>query len=125
VTTAESGIVLLRVAAEPAQIRTLTDRWFGDMVKFVVDLERRVLAAGGELHADAEAVLLADGSRQEDLWGANYYPDQPLDSRLEYTSLINIRPNRGNRKMEIQDPQIRERVRRLALSLLAGEPEGA
>ena len=33
-----------------------------------------VAAVGGELHADAEALLLEQGSQQKDLWGANYYP---------------------------------------------------
>jgi hypothetical protein len=59
---------------EPATLRRLVERHFENMVKFVVDLERGVAAVGGELHADEEAVLLAQGSNQEDLWGANYYP---------------------------------------------------
>jgi hypothetical protein len=90
---------------------------FGDMVKFVVDVERRLLAAGGELHADAEQLLLERGSRQEDLWGANYYPGRGAEC-IEYTSLINIRPAQGNPSMEIQDTAIRDRVRRLARQLL-------
>lgn len=57
-----------------AVLRELVARFFEDMVKLVVDVERGVAAIGGELHADAEAVLLQDGSRQADLWGANYYP---------------------------------------------------
>jgi hypothetical protein len=98
-------------------------RFFGDMVKFVADVERSVIAVGGELHADAEAVLLGNGSRQQDLWGANYYPGQGPDDSLEYTALINIRPSRGNRTMEIEDPVARERVRDLAFRLIGrGEP---
>ena len=30
---------------------------FGDMVKAVVDIEKGMMAIGGELHADEEAVL--------------------------------------------------------------------
>jgi Protein of unknown function (DUF5674) len=41
-------------------------------VKLAVDLERRILAGGGALHADCEAALLEDGSRQEDVWGADW-----------------------------------------------------
>ena len=44
------------------------------MVKAVVDVERRILALGGELHSDEEAVLLDDGSSQSHLWGINLYP---------------------------------------------------
>ncbi len=92
--------------------------WFKTMVKFVVDVERNVLALGGELHADAEALLLEKGSRQEDLWGANFYPFKSAKDRIEYTSLINIRPSAGNNSMEIRDEKIRERVRALAEKLI-------
>lgn len=43
-------------------------------MKFVVDVERGILAIGGEMHAEAEQRLLEHGSRQANLWGANYYP---------------------------------------------------
>jgi hypothetical protein len=104
-------IVLLteRIGADP--LRTLVARFFDDMVKFVVDVERGIVAVGGEFHADAEAVLLENGSRKQDLWGANYYPGRGPDDCLEYTALINIRPSRGNRSMEVEDPAVRERVR--------------
>jgi hypothetical protein len=116
-------IVLLteRIGADP--LRTLVARFFDDMVKFVVDVERGIVAVGGEFHADAEAVLLENGSRQQDLWGANYYPGRGPDDCLEYTALINIRPSRGNRSMEVEDPAVREHVRDLAFRLIGrGEP---
>jgi hypothetical protein len=98
---------------------------FSDMVKFVVDLGRGKMAVGGELHADAEEVLLEDGSSQQDLWGANYYPGHGADGCIEYTSLINIRPSRGNRSMEVEDEAVRTRVRELTFHLLGrGEEEG-
>jgi hypothetical protein len=82
-----------------------------------------ILAIGGELHADAEQVLLEQGSRQADLWGANYYPGRGLEECIEFTSLINIRPARGNPGMEIADPAIRERVRALTYARIGeGEP---
>lgn len=88
------------------------------MVKYVVDLERRMAAIGGQLHADAEAVLLESGSRQTDLWGANYYPDRSAEECIEYTSLINIRPAQSNPGMEIADSGIRDDVRALTFELI-------
>ncbi|KKT34554.1 MAG: hypothetical protein UW24_C0027G0017, partial [Parcubacteria group bacterium GW2011_GWA2_44_12] len=90
----------------------------GEMVKFVVDIEKEILALGGELHADCEDLLLKDGSRQQNLWGANLYPLRDEDERIEYTSLINIKPSVGNRNMEIQDEIIRNKVREIAERLL-------
>jgi hypothetical protein len=83
---------------------------FEDMVKYVVDVERRVAAIGGEMHADSEQALLEAGSRQADLWGANYYPGRGREGCIEFTSLINIRPTAGNRAMEVQDPGLREAI---------------
>jgi len=120
---AEDILILRTDRNEPAQVRRLEDRYFEDMVKYVVDVERGVIAVGGEMHADAEQMLLDDGSRQADLWGANYYPGRGREECIEYTSLINIRPAQGNRNMEIQDGAVRERVRQLTLALVGeGEP---
>jgi Protein of unknown function (DUF5674) len=118
------GIVVVRnVRIEPTELRRLVDMFFEDMVKYVVDVGRGVAAVGGEMHSDAEEALLADGSRQADLWGANYYPGRGREECIEYTSLINIRPVQGNRSMEIQDPAVRERVRELTRALIGeGEP---
>jgi hypothetical protein len=119
----EPDVVLLERRIEPASLRRLVERHFEDMVKYVVDIERGTAAVGGELHADEEALLLANGSRQEDLWGANYYPGRGRGDCIEFTSLINIRPAQGNRGMTIKDPSICARVRELTYLLIGeGEP---
>jgi hypothetical protein len=87
-------------------------------VKYVVDVERGLVAVGGEMHADAEQVLLEAGSRQADLWGANYYPGRGAEDCIEYTSLINIRPAAGNRGMELQDAALRDKVREITHTLV-------
>ena len=90
----------------------------GDFVKIVVDLERGILGLGGELHADAEQVLLDDGSAQQNLWGANVYVGRPMENRLEYTSLINIRPRAGNRSTVIQDEHVQKQLKTIVDCLL-------
>src|SRR5512139_3064371 len=116
-------IVLVESRLDPGEVRRLVAACFEDMVKYVVDVERGVAAVGGELHADEEALLLEDGSRQDDLWGANYYPGRGEERCIEYTSLINIRPTQGNRSMLIEDEARRARVRELTFALLGrGEP---
>src|SRR3990172_4493134 len=112
------GIVVVERSIAPVELRRLVDLYFGDMVKIVVDVRRRVAAVGGELHADAEQVLLSQGSAQADLWGANYYPGQGPDGCLEYTALINIRPSQGNRSMELQDAEMRRAVRDITHALI-------
>ena len=104
------------VAAE--RLARLVAAWFGDMVKLVIDTRLQRVAVGGELHADAEQLLLEGGSQQADLWGANYYPGRGHDECLEYTALINIRPSQDNPSMEILDPDIRATVRGIVFRLV-------
>jgi len=116
-------VVLVESRLDPVELRRLVAAYFEDMVKYVVDVERGIAAVGGELHADEEALLLEHGSRQEDLWGANYYPGRGEDGCIEYTSLINIRPAQGNRSMVIADEAVRSRVRDITFALVGrGEP---
>ena len=44
---------------DPAELARLVRLFFGDMVKYVVDIESRSAAVGGELHADAEQITFA------------------------------------------------------------------
>ena len=116
-------IVLLESRLDATELRRLVTAHFEDMVKYVVDVERGTAAVGGELHADEEALLLEQGSRQDNLWGANYYPGRGEDGCIEYTSLINIRPAQGNRSMIIEDEGVRARVREITFALIGrGEP---
>lgn len=119
----EPTIVLTSEALDPAELRRLAQAFFGDLVKVVVDVCRGRAAVGGELHADAEQLLLEEGSEQADLWGANYYPGRGLDGCIEFTAMINIRPAQGNVGMEIQDLEVRRLVREVVIRVLGrGEP---
>lgn len=119
----DETILLVRDRIDPRELARLVALFFEDMVKYVVDVRRGVAAVGGELHADAEALLLESGSEQPDLWGANYYPGRGEEECIEYTSLINIRPAQGNRSMEVEDPETRARIRELTSARIGrGEP---
>lgn len=96
---------------------------FDTMLKFVVDIQRHCLSVGGEMHSDGESVLLANGSRQSDLWGGNLYPWNPPEGRIEFTSFINIRPTDDNSDMEIRNPEVRRTIEDLVGSLLLSPEE--
>ena len=83
---------------------------FGDFVKAVVDVRRDVMAIGGELHADEEALLLDDGAQQADLWGINLYPGRAPGELIEFDSMINVRPSRNNRSRGVEDPAVRRQI---------------
>ena len=111
-------ILILDQRVPARELRRLVAAPFGDMVKFVADVERRIIAIGGQMHADREHRLLDEGSRQGDLWGGNYYPGRGPEGCIEYTSFINIRPAQENRGMEVEDADLRAAVRDLAFDLI-------
>ncbi|NDJ25759.1 hypothetical protein GS682_30075 [Nostoc sp. B(2019)] len=113
-------VLIIKERATLGQIEQMLQT-LGLYIKVAVDIERKILAGGGEKHAFCEAALLEDGSRQRDIWGADWVP---FNQSIAYESIINIRPSQNNRSMLIQDPVIRERVKQIAQELIGGhEPE--
>lgn len=91
-------------------LKVMAESRFGNLVKAVVDVERKIMALDGELHADEEALLLENGSRQENLWGINLYPEMESPDRVEFDSVINIRPSQRNLSRGVDDHTIREKI---------------
>ena len=88
---------------------------YGHYIKLAVDVKKGILAGGGELHADCEAVLLEKGSLQEDIWGADWFPKTKV---VRFLSLINLRPKQGNPSMEIHDKKLRSQIETIVRTLL-------
>jgi hypothetical protein len=109
-------IHLITEKATPEQMREMLIV-LGSYVKLAVDVERDVLAGGGELHADCESVLLEDGSLQDDVWGADWFPHS---QETAYESMINYRPRLGFTSMELQDERLRAKIKEIAERLLGG-----
>jgi len=116
-------IKILTEKIDKRELKRLVEQCFKDMVKYVVDVRQRRIAIGGELHADAEQLLLESGSEQKDIWGANYYPGKGESGCIEYTALINIRPSSGNSSMEVIDNNLQEKIREITFELI-GKGEG-
>jgi len=113
----------MKIITEPTSLNELwlsREVMFEDMMKMVVDVEREILAVDAEFHADLEALLLENDSRQFDIWGINIYPDKKDEDYIEFTALINIRPSQDNRSMEVEDPQTRYKIHKICKRLLQG-----
>ena len=108
-------LVIIRSKIDPETLKKIAEDLKG-YIKIVVDVRRKVLAAGGEKHVDGERLLLQDGSRQEDLWGAGLDLET---GEMDFDSLINLRPTQ-NRSREILDEEIRKNTEALIESLLKG-----
>jgi hypothetical protein len=99
-------------------IAEIAKQQFGDLVKTVVDVEKGVMAIGGELHADEEAILIEHGSDQRNLWGINLYPAKSGEDFIEFDSMINIRPSRNNNSRSVDDVAIQEEIRTIVFRLV-------
>jgi len=91
---------------------------FGNLVKAVVDMEKEVMAIDGELHADEQALLLEQGSKQQDIWGINLYSDKTGDDFVEFDSVINIRPLQKNRSRGVENEEIRKKILEIVNNLI-------
>jgi len=93
-----------------AELRHMAEGLFGNLVKAIVDVDKEVLALDAELHADLEALLIENGSKQKDLWGINLYPDEPEESFVEFDSMINVRPSQNNRTRGVENEDTRRKI---------------
>jgi len=109
---------IIREQMTRSELVTIAAEQFGDMVKAVVDVEREIMALGGELNSDEEALLLDDGSSQSNLWGISLYPSADEADWIEYDSMINVRPSQGNRTRGVEDAGLRAKIRRIVNELV-------
>ncbi|MBM3256270.1 MAG: hypothetical protein FJZ04_02270 [Candidatus Moranbacteria bacterium] len=95
------------------ELKEMSSKMFDNLVKAVVDVEKKIMAVDAGLHADLEKLLLENSSKQTDLWGINIYPDKKGEEFIEFDSMINIRPYQDNRTRGVEDPKIREQIIRV------------
>ena len=93
------------------ELRQMAEKMYGTLVKADVDIEKNIVIVDMDMHVDGEAELLSQGSRQQDLWGINLYPDKfGTDEFVEFDSMINIRPRQQNPSRDVLDVDIRKQI---------------
>lgn len=111
-------IQIISAPLSRSELKKSAEAMYGNFVKVVVDLRLKIIAVDGELHADEEALLLAQGSKQKDLWGINLYPDKEGKDFIEFDSMINLRPLQGNMSRGIDDPKIQNEIKKIVKILI-------
>ena len=110
--------IIVKDKITKGELENLAHKQYGDVIKAVVDVKKEIMAVGGELHADEEALLLQNGSRQENLWGMNIYPNNPEENRIEFDSVINIRPSQNNKSRSVESLDIQRKIRDIVNRLI-------
>lgn len=100
------------------ELKKMSSRMFGGLVKAVIDVNKKIMVVDAEMHADEERYLLENGSKQNDLWGINFYPDLTGDDFIEFDSMINVRPRLDNFSRGIEDEKLRERIIKIVNKLV-------
>lgn len=100
------------------ELKQLAVARFGNFVKAVVDIDQGIMAIDAELHADEEALLIEQGSKQQDLWGINLYPELSGDELVEFDSMINLKPTQGNRTRSVEAPEVRTKILQIVNNLI-------
>lgn len=102
-----------------SKLEEMAKKMFGNLVKGVIDIEKNIMAVDAEMHADEEQELIEQGSKQNNLWGINLYPEFfGQDDFVEFDSMINLRPSQGNRSRGIDDEQIQKKIVKIVNELV-------
>ncbi len=92
------------------ELKMMSSRTFGGLIKCVVDIKKGIMIVDADMHADQEKFLLETGSKQDDLWGINLYPELPPSEFIEFDSMINVRPRLNNFSRGVENKKIRELI---------------
>lgn len=106
--------LIIKQKATKKEIKKLSEHFSG-YIKVVIDIERGMLAGGGDRHVDDEKLLIKNGSKQKNLWGGGF----DLETKeIDYNSVINLRPRDRNPSRDILSEEIREKFDKVVRKLL-------
>lgn len=113
------AIRILKTPITKVELSEIASEAFGDVVKAVVDVEKEIMAVGGELHADEEIFLMEhEDSKREHMWGINIYLKKPAREMVEFDSMINLKPSFGNKSRDVESEHIKEKIRQIVDKLI-------
>jgi hypothetical protein len=101
------------------ELKQMSQKMYEILVKAVVDIEKEIMVVDAGLHSDEEALLLENDSEQQNLWGINIFPDKfGADNWIQFDSMINIRPNQGNRTRGVESLEIQKKIKAIVKKLV-------
>ena len=92
------------------ELEEMAKKMFGNLIKAVVDIEKEIMVVDMELHSDGQEILIENGSKNENTWGINIYPEIKNDDWIEFDSMINLKPAFGHRARGIENSEIRKKI---------------
>ena len=105
------SIVILKtgVVKNAEAFKDFANEWYPNFLKGTVDIELGRVALGGEWHIESCELLTSSGSTKDNVWGFNIlYSDD--GNKLEYHSLINIKPTLNHKKSLITEEDLIKKI---------------
>jgi hypothetical protein len=91
------------------ELKNIARRQFGNLIKAVVDVEQEIMAVGGYHHEDERKLLMEqEGSKFEDLWGVDIYPQRTGKNFIGFDSIINLKLSSGSRG--VYHPEVQGKI---------------
>ena len=100
------------------EVKKLADIWYGTMIKGAVDIEGERVALGGDYHIEDSELLTSIGSKFEDVWGFNIRFEENPNGVLEFDSMVNIKPDFGNRSRNINNEEVVKKATEIILRFI-------
>lgn len=100
------------------ELNEMSEKMFGSLVKAMVDIEKEIMAVDAPMHADLlEFLIEQEKSEPKNLWGINIYPKKTGEDFIEFDSIMNLKPDMGNRTRGVEDEKIREKITKIVKKL--------
>ena len=100
------------------ELKLITREQFGNLIKAVVDVEKEIMAIGGYHQEEGlELLMKQEGSKFEDLWGINLYPERAGRDFLEFDSSINLKLSSGSKG--VYHPEIQKKIKNIIEKLVS------
>jgi len=94
-----------------SELKEMSKKMFGGLVKVMVDIEKKIMAVDAPMHADLlEFLIEQEKSEPKNLWGINIYPEKIGEDFIEFDSIMNLKPDLGNKTRGVEDEKIREKI---------------
>jgi len=96
---------------EIAELKEMSGKMFGNLVKAMVDIEKEIIAVDAPMHSDLlEFLMEQEESEPKNLWGINIYPEKTGEDFIEFDSIMNLKPDLENKSRGVESEEIRERI---------------
>ena len=96
---------------EVAELKEMSEKMFGNLVKVMVDVDKKIMAVDAPMHSDLlEFLMEKESCEPKDLWGINIYPEKLGNDFIEFDSIMNFKPGLGNRSRGVESEEVREKI---------------